>query len=177
MQDWFDPDTDLFAISTIWATTSLRVTPTILHKVHILWRNIIPNICETYAYANPSAELTFQSLPAQPRNGSAPNSLGFLPDETPEKDMVFLQVLLTFDGAQPTEGLQKGMKDLIEVIEELTKEEGLYHPFQYLNFAAWFQDPLGGYGQEQKRTLKEVARKYDPTGVFQRQVPGGFKLY
>jgi hypothetical protein len=25
--------------------------------------------------------------------------------------------------------------------------------------------------------LKEVARKYDPTGVFQRQVPGGFKLY
>jgi hypothetical protein len=148
-----------------------------MHKVHALWRNIIPDTCETYAYAKPSAELTFQSLPAQPRNGSAPNSLGFSPNDTPEKDMVFLQVLLTFDGAQPTEGLQKGMKDLIEVIEELTQAEGLYHPFHYLNFAAWFQDPLGSYGQEQKAKLKEVARKYDPTGVFQRQVPGGFKLY
>jgi hypothetical protein len=148
-----------------------------MHKVHALWRNTIPDICETYAYAKPSAELTFQSLPAQPRNGSAPNSLGFSPNDTPEKDMVFLQVLLTFDGAQPTEGLQKGMKDLIEVIEELTQADGLYHPFHYLNFAAWFQDPLGSYGVEQKAKLKEVARKYDPTGVFQRQVPGGFKLY
>jgi hypothetical protein len=90
--------------------------------------------------------------------------------------MVFLQILFTFDGAQATEGLQKGMKDLIEVIDGLTQQEGLYHHYKYLNFAAWFQDPLGSYGTEQKVTLRDVARKYDPTEVFQRQVPGGFKL-
>jgi hypothetical protein len=169
-------DSNSIINSTIWATTSFRVSPTILHKVHSLWKEIVAEICETYAYANPSAELTVQSLPTPPRNGSAPNSLGFLPDETPEKDMVFLQILFTFDGAQATEGLQKGMKDLIEVIEDLTQAEGLYHRYKYLNFAAWFQDPLGSYGKEQKMALREVAKEYDPTGVFQRQVPGGFKL-
>lgn len=91
-------------------------------------------------------------------------------------NLVFLQIVFTFDGAEATVGLDKGLKDLIEVVEELTQEEGVYHPYKYLNFAAWFQDPLGSYGKEQKKILKAVSRKYDPTGVFQKQVPGGFKL-
>jgi hypothetical protein len=163
-------------ISTIWATTSFHITPTIVHKVHTLWAGLVPQISETYADANPSAELTFQALPAPPRNGSSPNSLGLSATDTPEKDMVFLQIVFTFDGAEAAEGLEKGLKDLIEVIEELTQEEGVYHPYKYLNFAAWFQDPLGGYGKEQKKMLREVAQKYDPVGMFQRQVSGGFKL-
>ena len=147
-----------------------------MHKVHALWKSLVPEISETYASANPSAELTFQALPAPPRNGTAPNSLGFSADETPEKDLIFLQIVFTFDGAEATEGLEKGLKDLIEVVEELTQEEGVYHRFKYLNFAAWFQDPLGGYRKEQKKKLREVARNYDPTGMFQKQVSGGFKL-
>lgn len=162
--------------STIWATTSFRVSPTIIHKVHALWASLVPQISETYVDANPSAELTFQALPAPPRNGSSMNSLGFASNETPEKDMVFLQIVFTFDGADAAEGLGKGLKDLIEVVEELTQDEGVYHPYKYLNFAAWFQDPLGGYGKEQKKKLREVARKYDPSGMFQQQVSGGFKL-
>lgn len=90
--------------------------------------------------------------------------------------MVFLQIVFTFDGSEATEGLGKGLKDLVEVVEELTKAEGVYHQYKYLNFAAWFQDPLGGYGVEQKDKLREVARRYDPSGVFQSQVAGGFKL-
>jgi hypothetical protein len=148
-----------------------------VHKIHELWKSLVPEICETHRYANPSAELTFQALPAPPRNGSSLNSLGFSAKETPELDAAFLQLVFTFDGAEATEGLQKGLKDLVEVIEELTQAEGVYHRYKYLNFAAWFQDPLGGYGREEKKNLRDVARKYDPSGVFQRQVPGGFKLF
>lgn len=144
--------------------------------MHALWKGLVPSISETYTYANPSAELTFQSLPAQPRNGSAPNSLGFSPSETPEKDLVFLQIVFTFDDASALDGLEKGIKDLIEVVEELTKEQGVYHHYKYLNFAAWFQDPFGSYGAQEKRKLREVARKYDPYGFFQKQLSGGFKL-
>jgi hypothetical protein len=152
------------------------MSPTIIHQVHSLWKSILPAICETHTYANPSAELTFQALPTPPRNGSAPNSLGFSPNEIPEKDMVFLQIVFTFGDASAIPGLEKSLKDMIEVIEELTRQEGVYHRYKYLNFAAWFQDPLGGYGKEQKRRLRDMARKYDPMGVFQKQMPGGFKL-
>jgi hypothetical protein len=162
--------------STIWATTSFHVSPTIVQKVHALWKSLVPEICETYTYANPSAELTFQALPPPPSNPSTPNSLGFSANEAHVNNLVFLQIVFTFDGAEAAVGLDKGLKDLIEVVEELTQEEGVYHPYKYLNFAAWFQDPLGSYGKEQKKILKAVSRKYDPTGVFQKQVPGGFKL-
>lgn len=48
--------------------------------------------------------------------------------------------------------------------------------FLYLNFAGGFQNPLASYGDESLEFMKGVAQKYDPTGVFQTLVPGGFKL-
>jgi hypothetical protein len=116
-------------------------------------------------------------LPPPPSNGSASNSLGFSPHEAHFTNLVFLQIVFTFDGAEASEGFDEGLKDLIEAIEKLTKAEGVYHPYKYLNFAAWFQDPLGSYSREQKKKLRQVARTYDPMGIFQKQVPGGFKLW
>lgn len=48
--------------------------------------------------------------------------------------------------------------------------------FLYLNFAGGFQKPLASYGNESLESMKRVAKKYDPNGVFQKLVPGGFKL-
>jgi hypothetical protein len=48
--------------------------------------------------------------------------------------------------------------------------------FIYLNYADKSQDPLGSYGPDNLRKMREVAQKYDPTAVFQTRVPGGFKL-
>ncbi|PYI20388.1 FAD-binding domain-containing protein [Aspergillus violaceofuscus CBS 115571] len=52
---------------------------------------------------------------------------------------------------------------------------GAYNEYIYLNYAGGAQDPLRGYGPDNVRFMQEVARKYDPEGVFQHQVPGGFK--
>lgn len=81
------------------------------------------------------------------------------------------------DNSRATAGLEKALKDIVERIDELAEDEGVAHGFKYMNFAAWFQDPLVGYGRERKRALREVARKYDPQEMFQRQLSGGFKLY
>ncbi|KAF2177257.1 FAD-binding domain-containing protein [Zopfia rhizophila CBS 207.26] len=162
---------------TIWATTTFHISPTIVHHIHSLWKSLVPKICETYAYARPTSELTFQSLPPSPQNGSHPNSLGFAPDSTPEKDLVFLQIIFYFWDASATEGLNNALKEFIKMFNEIAEEEGVKHKYIYLNFAAWFQDPLGGYGKEQVETLRHVARKYDPEGLFQEQVVGGFKLF
>ncbi|RAQ99354.1 6-hydroxy-D-nicotine oxidase [Stemphylium lycopersici] len=50
------------------------------------------------------------------------------------------------------------------------------HRFLYQNFAAQSQKPLCGYGQKNVAFLKDVSRKYDPSQVFQKLVPGGFKI-
>lgn len=54
---------------------------------------------------------------------------------------------------------------------------GLFRPFVYANYAAPFQDPLHSYGPANFAALQAASSKYDPHGVFQRQVPGGFKLF
>lgn len=162
---------------TIWATTSFTISPTIVNRIHSLWKGIVPEVAKQYAYANPIAELTFQALPGPPRNGSSPNSLGFTAKETPEKNLIFLQIIFTFDDAAATEGFEEALKDFLKLIEELAKEEGVLHRYKYLNFAASFQDPFASYGEEQKHKLRKVAKKYDPQGVFQTLVPGGFKLF
>lgn len=57
------------------------------------------------------------------------------------------------------------------------KSQGLSNEFVYLNYALPSQDPIAGYGEGNVRHLREMSRRYDPEGVFQRLVPGGFKLW
>lgn len=48
--------------------------------------------------------------------------------------------------------------------------------FRYLNYCDGSQDPLATYGAENIKKMRDAAAKYDPTGVFQNRVPGGFKI-
>jgi hypothetical protein len=45
-----------------------------------------------------------------------------------------------------------------------------------LDYADITQDPLASYGAENVKKMKAAAKKYDPQGVFQNLVPGGFKI-
>ena len=72
--------------------------------------------------------------------------------------------------------VEKKASQVVDDIAELAKSTGLLHEFQYLNYADPSQDPIGSYGPENVQRLRKASRKYDPKGVFQRQVPGGFKL-
>ncbi|KAJ9144961.1 FAD binding domain-containing protein [Pleurostoma richardsiae] len=53
---------------------------------------------------------------------------------------------------------------------------GTLDSFVYLNFAAASQKPICSYGADNVAFLREVALQYDPGQVFQRLVPGGFKV-
>lgn len=61
-------------------------------------------------------------------------------------------------------------------IKEVAQQRGLYHPFLFANYAGPFQDVVGSYGNNNVKFLREVADEYDPSGVFQRLQPGGFKI-
>jgi hypothetical protein len=164
-------------LSTIWGTTSFRVSSSIIQNLYKIWKELVPEVGKQYPYADLSAELTFQSIPPPPKNGSHANSLGFIADSAPEKDVVFLQVVLTSGDARADEGLQVALQDIIARLDEQIEKEDVKHDFVYLNFAASFQDPFAGYGKEKVDALRSVARKYDPKGLFQKQLAGGFKLF
>ncbi|VUC30967.1 unnamed protein product [Clonostachys rosea] len=43
---------------------------------------------------------------------------------------------------------------------------GLFHPWLYINYANYNQDPFSGYGEVNKRRLEAIQRTVDPKGVF-----------
>ena len=71
----------------------------------------------------------------------------------------------------------RGLAD--NVMTNLTtylKSAGALKDFQYINYAFQDQDPLGGYGDVALSKIKAASQKYDPGQIFQKLVPGGFKL-
>jgi hypothetical protein len=103
--------------------------------------------------------------------------MGFPPDSTPEKDLVFLQLIFYYGDVSVTKPLNDALQSWIGKFDALAEEEGVKQEFIYLNFAAWFQDPLRAFGKEQFEKLRKVSKKYDPKGFFQKQLVGGFKLF
>ena len=68
------------------------------------------------------------------------------------------------------------LKSMSERIDRFVAEVNGEIAFRYMNYATEDQDPLGSYGEANVRFMKDVAARYDPNGVFQTRLPGGFKL-
>ena len=68
------------------------------------------------------------------------------------------------------------LRDAIAEIETYAASVGGNAEFRYLNYCEGTQDPFSTYGPDNIRKMKNAAAKYDPTGVFQTRVPGGFKI-
>jgi hypothetical protein len=54
---------------------------------------------------------------------------------------------------------------------------GLGHRYIYQNYASAEQNVFWGYGEQNLEKLREVSRKYDPNGVFEKLQLGYFKLW
>ncbi|GKZ66935.1 hypothetical protein AnigIFM60653_001228 [Aspergillus niger] len=67
-------------------------------------------------------------------------------------------------------------QSILEEVDEYAKSIGAHNEYIYLNYADKSQNPLKGYGEENVEFISRVAKQYDPDGVFQVQVPGGFKI-
>lgn len=93
-----------------------------------------------------------------------------------ENDQIVMLFTPRWSDASYDEEMYEAAKEWYSSVKRTTEELGTDFPFLYLNFASDFQDPFCGYGAENVRFLQETAKKYDPEGVFQTLLPGGFKI-
>lgn len=91
-------------------------------------------------------------------------------------DLISLLYTVSWTLATDNARVGAALKELEADIRAKEKEMGLYNEWIYLNYAAEWQDPIKGYGATNLAFMKGVSKKYDPNGVFQKGVPGGFKL-
>jgi hypothetical protein len=80
----------------------------------------------------------------------------------------------TWSDSADDEVLLSASVTFLDTLAKMAEKKGLLYDFLYLNDAAGDQKVVESYGQENVRFLKDVAKEYDPEGLFQRI--GGFKL-
>ncbi|KAI4142020.1 MAG: hypothetical protein LQ341_003340 [Variospora aurantia] len=83
---------------------------------------------------------------------------------------------LAWNGTQYDAKVRQVAGQVIGRLQKYTRSMGALKEFQYLNYAFEDLDPIGSYGPDNVRKIKDVSAKYDPLRVFQKLVPGGFKL-
>jgi hypothetical protein len=121
--------------------------------------------------------LTLQPYPVSLLRSSAEkggNALGLSPDDGPLVSVL----LLTYWKLQTDDEKVIGtMRRTLESIEEDSTKRGTAVGYKLMQYCLNFQDPIASYGAENKAMLQEVSKKFDPEGVFQKAVPGGWKLF
>ncbi|KAF2119054.1 hypothetical protein BDV96DRAFT_487952 [Lophiotrema nucula] len=101
------------------------------------------------------------------------NSLGTTPADG---NSVVLLITALWNSTASDALVEQTAGKMVKDANAIAQKMGLLKRFQYINYADPSQDPIASYGEQNVQYLLAASQKYDPKGVFQRKVPGGFKL-
>lgn len=102
------------------------------------------------------------------------NSLGL---STADGPLVSVLLLTYWSNKSDDAAVLGTMESILGSIKSRAAARNMLIPYTYMNYAFASQDPIGSYGAENKAELQRVSKRYDPQGLFQKGVPGGFKLF
>lgn len=121
--------------------------------------------------------LTLQPYPLSLLKAQAPlggNVLGLDPSTGP---LVSILLLTYWSDPKDDARVYSTMRSVINKINADASARKTLVPFKFMNYAVKEDDVISSYGAVNKGKLQKVSRKYDPFGLFQNGVPGGFKLF
>ncbi|KAI1127655.1 hypothetical protein F5Y10DRAFT_292692 [Nemania abortiva] len=83
---------------------------------------------------------------------------------------------IEWDDTENDEVAMSAIIELIDNVEALTKERGLFLTTKIVNDSGFNQNVLSSYPPENLRRLRDIAAQYDPAQVFQTLQNNGFLL-
>ncbi|EPS35944.1 hypothetical protein H072_10559 [Dactylellina haptotyla CBS 200.50] len=101
------------------------------------------------------------------------NSLGL---EKNTDTMVIINITTQWADLTKDADILAALDSLLAQCIAKAKLLGVSHPYYYLNYARKQDNPIGSYGTESLKRLRAASAMWDPSGVFQKRVPGGFKI-
>jgi hypothetical protein len=162
-----------FGSRQLFATMTINSDAAFMETFYQIANKTVNTISNT---AGLKWSISFQSMPYSiysKAEASGGNSLGL---EHDTQDLIIILLTATWDKPASDSYVNQAAQTLFAEAQAEAIEKGVFNKFEYLNYAAVFQDPVAAYGEESVLRLRGVSQKYDRTGTFQRLVPGGFKL-
>jgi hypothetical protein len=102
------------------------------------------------------------------------NALGL--DPKVDGTLTLTLISATWDLATDDAAVTAAVEQAFANADAYASSKGKLNEFIYLNYAYKDQPVIRGYGAANLARLKAVSERYDPGKVFQKYVPGGFKL-
>lgn len=170
------PNADSPRNSDIWFTLSFKNDRRILEHAVSTHNQLVEDMLAQSPDGDFITQCMFQPLPtifAKHGTARGGNVLGL--DRLTDNALLWLATLAVRGADQEEFGRAK-MVAWVKDVEDYAKSVGAHVEWQYLNYADYTQDPFRSYGAENVEFIREVAAKYDPEGVFQSRIPGGFKI-
>ncbi|KAI1451266.1 FAD-binding domain-containing protein [Annulohypoxylon moriforme] len=156
-----------------WASTTIKPDISLMEAFHRKWQEMISIIKDvnglTFSFG--FHPLTKAMMESSARAGG--NPMAIPPSDGP------LFIVLINPGWDPPEDDHRVFATVGNFVEDLRKpatDNGLLHRYIFTNYAYQADDPISAYGEETVLKLRETSKKYDPEGIFQKGIPGGFKL-
>ncbi|KAL4936970.1 hypothetical protein BDV06DRAFT_227390 [Aspergillus oleicola] len=160
-----------------WFTLTFKADLRIVLKAAQVYEALIETIKTHIPDHNFSSQMVLQPLAASFAEHSVARSGNMLGLERMKDDCVILVCSLEVQSAELNEMVGRpALKVAIDEVEAFAKSVDGDVDFRYLNYCDGSQDPIARYGEENVKKMREVSAKVDPEGVFQKRVPGGFKI-
>ncbi|KAH7153603.1 hypothetical protein EDB81DRAFT_758546 [Dactylonectria macrodidyma] len=160
---------------SIWLTLTFKANLVVLRRVVERWEQFVSEMEEAMSADGFQAQMNFQHLPTfYGRSRRGGNVLGL--DSSLTDNSVLWVNIVNVQTAEQEAIARLRTNTLRAELEDFAVSQDSNVQFRYLNYAEPSQDPLGGYGADNTQYIRDVAKNYDPDGLFQTRVPGGFKI-
>ncbi|KAI8963633.1 FAD-binding domain-containing protein [Daldinia sp. FL1419] len=160
-----------------WFTLTFKLDARIIKKAGDVFESLAEELKTLIPDSKFYISMVLQPLPTSFARHSVARGGNMFGIERLQDDCVLLVAAVEVE--TPEISAQIGfptLKAAIGEIETYAKSVSGDVGFLYLNYCDGSQDPFRTYGEENIKKMKAAAAKYDPTGVFQTRVPGGFKI-
>ncbi|KAI0389167.1 FAD-binding domain-containing protein [Xylariaceae sp. FL0594] len=103
------------------------------------------------------------------------NVLGL--DQKDPTSLVNILLLTYWSDAGDDGAILGAMKSAVDKMRNDATKKETFVDYVYMNYASEDQDVISSYGDENMKFLQKTSKEYDPEGLFQKGVPGGWKLF
>lgn len=124
-----------------------------------------------------TCSLTLQPYPVSLMEKSTALGGNVLGLDASQGPLVSVLALTWWKNKEDDDKILSTFKGVLDKVDQIAAEKGTAVPFKYLNYSWSSQEPIKSYGPENVNFLHRVSKQYDPNGLFQTGVPGGFKLF
>lgn len=156
-----------------WASITVKPDIPLLEAFHKKWQEAVETLKDVqgFIFTLGMHPLTRTLLENSAKAGG--NAKAIPPSDGP---LLIILINPVWNLPQDDDRMFGYIRNLVAEFRQLASEKGLLHRYIFTNYADAGDSPIAGYGDESVAKLRETSKKYDPEGVFQTGVPGGFKL-